>query len=54
MLSINYVHFGAPKSWYCVPPEHGKKLEGVAAGETFNPELTSSIKQICYVMFSVV
>ena len=27
LYSINYLHFGAPKSWYCVPPEYGLKLE---------------------------
>ncbi|XP_030375716.1 probable lysine-specific demethylase 4B isoform X6 [Scaptodrosophila lebanonensis] len=30
LYSINYLHFGAPKTWYVVPPEYGRKLEKVA------------------------
>lgn len=27
LFSINYLHFGAPKVWYCVSPSHRAKFE---------------------------
>ncbi|XP_033253220.1 uncharacterized protein LOC117192612 isoform X1 [Drosophila miranda] len=30
LYSINYLHFGAAKTWYVVPPAYGRRLEKVA------------------------
>lgn len=39
LYSINYLHFGEPKTWYAVPPAHGYKLEKLA-----NENFSSSYK----------
>jgi len=42
LYGVNYLHYGAPKSWYCVPPSDGYKLE-LAAKQLF-PDWS----RICY------
>ncbi len=31
LYSVNFLHHGAPKTWYCIPPQYGYKLEKIAA-----------------------
>jgi len=30
LYAINFLHYGASKTWYCVPPQYGYKLEQLA------------------------
>lgn len=43
LASINYLHFGAPKCWYIVPPQGARRLE--ACMESFFPILRKSCAQ---------
>merc|ERR1719285_546366 len=40
LYSVNYIHWGAPKTWYCIPPQFGYQLEQVA--QKLFPDFASS------------
>lgn len=42
LYSINYLHYGAPKVWYCVRPEDQGKFEGMC--KALFPELARNCK----------
>lgn len=43
LYSINYMHFGAPKTWYTIPMEHKQKFEKLA--ESYFPQQRKQCSQ---------
>jgi hypothetical protein len=43
LYATNFLHYGASKTWYCVPPEYGYKLEQLA--QKLFPEMTRDLLQ---------
>ncbi|KAG9300430.1 hypothetical protein G9A89_010055 [Geosiphon pyriformis] len=52
LYSINYIHFGAPKQWYAIPPPYGKKFENVMRGY-FQPEFQACREYLRHKQFIV-
>jgi len=40
LYGVNFLHYGAPKTWYCVPPQYGYKLEQTA--QKLFPHMTAA------------
>ena len=40
LYAINFLHYGASKTWYCVPPQYGYKLEQLA--QRLFPDMTNT------------
>lgn len=35
LSSFSYIHFGAPKQWYVVPPANASRFERFAASKSY-------------------
>ena len=33
--SLNFLHYGEPKMWYCVPPAHKSRMEAFVAKKLY-------------------
>ncbi|XP_045835913.1 lysine-specific demethylase 4B-like [Meles meles] len=44
LYSIHDLQFGEPKSWYAIPPEHGKRLERLAIGNELFPSCVPGLR----------
>lgn len=52
LYSINYIHFGSPKTWYCVPPAHADRFERLAK-EFFADSFASCSQFLRHKMFLI-
>ena len=46
LYAINYLHFGAPKFWYALPIDQGRRLERLAGSMSFESIFISTNLQL--------